>query len=503
MLTMAQQHRIRSAYFQEGKSITEIAEEHKIDRKTVRKYISKEDWSEPVNGTGPGRRSILDPFVETIRKWLNEDKKRRRKQRHTAKRVYTRLVEEEGYTGSYRTVANHYRQVRAAVFQEPDPAIPLTHNPGEAQGDFGEADYYLHGTRVSRAYLVLSFPASNAAFLQLTPGQNQECLFEALIAIFITLGGVPMRIWLDNASTMVKKILKNGGREVTDRFRQFQEHFGFEVNFCNPGKGNEKGNVENKVGYLRRNLLVPEPVFKSLDRFNTKLLDRCRVDMDREHYRNEHTITELFTADQTALMPLPRLPFDPASYQTVTADAYGMVSLEGGKHRYSTAPKYARSRVTMQITAQTVAILDESRRAVVTHQRLYGDKHGERMEWLPYLTQLSQRPTALKYTPVYEMMPEILQQWLSSQARDQVGTALRLVASLSEAAGFGSACAAITDSIAAGITDADSLVALHDRNTRYAAVMPAPVITKSMIADPNVSFKPARYDQMIPGRVAR
>jgi hypothetical protein len=296
---------------------------------------------------------------------------------------------------------------------------------------------------------------------------------------------------------MVAKVLKNSRRELTDRFRRFQEHFGFEAVFCNPGKGNEKGNVENKVGYVRRNLLVPEPRFESLDRFNAQVLEQCRSDMDREHYLEEQWISELFLADQAALMPLPRIPFDPASYHTLTADGYGMIVLNGGKHRYSSAPKYARSRVTAHITAQTVSILDESRRPVVTHQRLYGDKPGERMEWLPYLTQLARKPTALKYTPVYDMMPAMLRQWLSSQPRDQVGTALKLVANLSETAGFDSACAAISDSIIAGITDADSLVALHDRNTRYAAILPDVVTTKSMVKDPKVAFEPARYDEML------
>ena len=140
---------------------------------------------------------------------------------------------------------------------------------------------------------------------------------------------------------------------------------------------------------------------------------------------------------------------------------------------------------------------------MVAHRRIYGDKHGERMEWLPYLMQLSRKPTAVKYTPVYDMMPPMLQQWLSSQPRDQVSTALKLVADLSKTAGFDSACAAITDSIAAGITDADSLVALHDRNTRYAPILPPPVTTKSKVADTRVSFQPTRYDEMIPAGVAR
>ena len=493
---MAEQQRIRSAYFDEGMSIASIAQEYGIDRKTARKYITKENWNEPVESVSIGRPTVIVPFLETIEQWLTEDKHRRRKQRHTARRVFDRLVAECGYEGSYRTVATHVATIRAHVYQEHEPALPLQHIPGEAQADFGQADYFERGKRVSGSYVTLSFPSSNAGFTQLEPGENQECLFEALIALFEGIGGVPTRIWLDNASTMVAKVLKGGGRELTDRFRRFQEHFGFAVAFCNRGRGNEKGNVENKVGYLRRNLFVPEPEFDTLDEYNTALLARCRDDLDRSHYRKEATIEALFGADQAALLPLPRIPFDPAHYKTVTADAYGVISLEGGKHRYSSAPKFAKSRVTAKITAQTVSILDESRRPVVTHQRIYGQTHEERMEWLPYLTQLARKPAALKYTPVYEMMPEVLQEWIMAQPREDVGTALRLLASLSELSGVDTACAAVADSLNAGITDSDSLVALHDRITRFAAVLPEPVQTKSVIADPAVSFRPQRYDAL-------
>jgi transposase len=499
---MATQHRIRSAFFHEGKSISVIAREFDIDRKTVRKYIERDDWNETADTVPQGRPSVMDPFLPMIELWLTEDRDRRRKQRHTARRVFDRLVTEHEFTGSYRTVAMHVRDIRSRVFQESRPALPLQHIPGEAQADFGEADWLQNGARVHGSYLVLSFPASNAGFLQLTPGQNQECLFEALLTLFDAVGGVPRRIWFDNASTMVRAVLKNGGRELTDGFRRFQEHLGFEAAFCNPASGNEKGNVENKVGYLRRNLLVPEPVFHSLDAHNAELIERCRLDHNRAHYRSEKTIHELFAADVLALLLLPRIPFDPARYETVSTDSYGFVALNGGRHRYSSAPSLARSRVRVKITAQTVSVLDESHRTVVVHDRIYGNLHDERIDWIPYLTQLSRRPTALKYTAVYDMMPQELQQWLGVQPRDAVGTALSLLASLTKTAGFESACQAVTDSLAAGITDADSLVALHDRISRLADIMPRP-LTHHHIEDAHaVVFRPERYDQMLSKAVA-
>jgi transposase len=190
---MATQHRIRSAFFHEGKSISVIAREFDIDRKTVRKYIERDDWNETADTVPQGRPSVMDPFLPMIELWLTEDRDRRRKQRHTARRVFDRLVTEHEFTGSYRTVAMHVRDIRSRVFQESRPALPLQHIPGEAQADFGEADWLQNGARVHGSYLVLSFPASNAGFLQLTPGQNQECLFEALLTLFDAVGGVPRR----------------------------------------------------------------------------------------------------------------------------------------------------------------------------------------------------------------------------------------------------------------------------------------------------------------------
>jgi len=496
---MAKKHDIRKAFFEEGHSISRIAEEQGIDRKTVRKYINQEDWNETVKKPPMRRSGILDAFKPIIEKWLNEDRRRRKKQRHTAKRVYDRLVEEEGFTGSYRTVAAYVGQRKRESGRDSQPALPLVHRRGEAQVDFGEADYEQKGTLVHGFYLSVSFPFSNAGFVQVVPGENTECLFEALMAIFLFIGGIPVRLWLDNASTLVRKILTDGKRTLTDRFRRFQEHFGFALTFCNPAAGHEKGSVENKIGYHRRNLLVPVPEFDDLDTFNEELLRRCVQDHQREHYRKERLIAQLFDEDQGELLAMPNIPFDPARYESYRADAYGMITTESGRHRYSTSPRYAGGRVQTKITAQWVVVLDDSLRPVVKHRRLYGSARQESMDWLPYLTQLSRRPGALKYTPVYSMMPEPLQRWIDAQPRHQVGKAVALVAELTKISGFNGACRAVSDSIQRGVTDPDSLVALHDRLRRHMPLCePLPEHSHSIQA-PQVLFDPARYDTMLSG----
>lgn len=208
--------------------------------------------------------------------------------------------------------------------------------PGEAQVDFGEVDFYENGTLYHGFYLNLSFPYSNVGYTQLFKGENQECLFQGLKNIFEHIGGVPHKLWIDNASNIVK-LLKNSERKLTDAFLRFKQHYGFEVTFCNPNAGHEKGNVENKVGYHRPNFLVPPPRFEKLEEFNVELLRLCDEDMEREHYRKEGTHAELFREDKKAMLKLPANSFGVAEYVTVKTNAYGKFSLNGGKHIYSTA----------------------------------------------------------------------------------------------------------------------------------------------------------------------
>ena len=91
---------------------------------------------------------------------------------------------------------------------------------------------------------------------------------------------------------------------------RFAMHHKFESAFCNPGKGNEKGSVENKVGYHRRNFFVPVPEFKDLEDYNKKLLEMCNNDMERLHYKKGVTIQELFEQEKESFLPLPLIPFE-------------------------------------------------------------------------------------------------------------------------------------------------------------------------------------------------
>jgi len=498
---MTEVDHIRDAYFKKGETISEIAKRFSKDRKTVRKYIRQEDFNiaTPLAGKNLNLQPKLEPYMATIDGWLEADRRARRKQRHTARRVYDRLVESsEDFDCSYRTVAAYVRRKKKEFYGKTDSALPLVHRAGEAQVDFGSADFYENGALCSGKYLNVTFPFSNAGYLQLFRGENRECLFEGLRRIFECLGGVPTRLWFDNLSTAVTAILKGGGRKLTADFLRFKEHYGFEAAFCNPASGNEKGNVENKVGYHRRNLFVPIPEFRDLDLYNRELLERSVQDHQRGHYRFDETIAGRHTQDKEALLQLPSVPFDCSRYETCRVDAYGKFRLTP-QHVYSSAPKYAKSRILVQITSDRVIPLDESHRPVTNHRRLYGAGKQEAMDWIPYLTQLSRNPAALKYTGIYEMFPDPLQEYLEGMTRDERREVLKAIATLSGQDGFDRAVASVAEAVARGVRDLDSLVTLHSY-LNQGDVADRMDLGKAQLPElPALTFSPTAYDAMLTG----
>ncbi len=486
MLTMDQIHSIREMFYHQGKSISEIASETGRNRKTVTKYIDMEDFSPvaPKPPYGEEHESKLDPYKPLIDEWLMADKKAPRKQRHTASKIHKRLGKEaEGYDCSYRLTAAYVKKRKAELgLKKNENYIPLIHPAGTAQADFGYADFIENGKYHKEGkYLVLSFPHSNSGYLQLNYGENLECLLEGLQAMFEYIGGAPTEIWFDNTRTIVTDIIQGGGRNVTERFQQFCEHYRFKPVFMNPYSGNEKGNVENKVGYLRRNALVPVPEFDTLAKFNKELLSLCDKDIEREHYDDDdgRYISEIFKEDKAALIPLPSVRFDTSKYARANTDKYGRFTLDGGKHRYSASPAFCADTVNLRITSSEVTVMDKDMHEVITHKRLYGDEK-ESMDWLPYLKYIAKKPRSLRNSGIYDMMPESMQMYMDSCKSSDRGRILKVLSDLTESTGFDSAIQTVNEAIRCQANDPDSLQCLYNR--MYSDVPVLPPLTD----DPNL-----------------
>lgn len=445
MITMAQQTTIKALQNQ-GLGPSAIAVRLGIDRKTVRKYLAQEDFSPPPPPARASGPSKLDPYVAVIQQWLADDTRTFHKQHHTAQRILERLQDEyPDFVGSYSLVQRYVKSLRT-----PAPAtgtLELVWHPGECQVDFGTAEAVLDGGPQTCKYLTVSFPYSNAGYLQLYGGETAECLITGLQVIFKRWGGVPPRLIFDNASAVGRKVA--GEVRLADLFQRFQAHYGFTVTLCNPYSGYEKGHVENKVGYLRRKLLVPRPDVSDLPAFNQALLGRCEADWDRPHYKKHTAIATWVREDQAALRPLPRARFDPVRYVTVQTDGYGKFGWDGA-HYYSTAPEYARQSVTVQVGAYTVAALAPDGTVVATHRRRFGSRRTDNVDPRTQLTRLARNPGAWGNSAVREEAPVALRTCLDTYARDELRTVLQTWATLQGQYGADIALQALSDAVARG-----------------------------------------------------
>lgn len=188
----------------DGDSVAEIAREEGVSEPTVRKYRDMEDFSpQPAKRRKP-RPSKLDPYKATIDSWHVEDRKRRAEQRHTATRIFDRLVAECGYDGGCTTVQKYVKERKARLKSANGQFLNLEWAPGEAQVDFGVCDFRVLGVVREVHYLVVTFPFSNVSPAQCFWGETSECVCEGLKAVFELCGGVPLRLVFDNVFGSVK-----------------------------------------------------------------------------------------------------------------------------------------------------------------------------------------------------------------------------------------------------------------------------------------------------------
>jgi len=182
--------RVRRAVLVDGMSRRAAAREFGLARKTVSKML---EYSAPpgYQRKKPVRRPKLGPWQGAIDAILEDDKQRPRKQRHTAKRIFERLRAEHGYTGGYTIVKDY---VRSSKIGGQEMFIPLTHAPGEAQADFGEALAVIAGVESKAHFMVFDLPRSDDCFVQAFPAETTEAFLEGHVRAFEYFGGVPTRI---------------------------------------------------------------------------------------------------------------------------------------------------------------------------------------------------------------------------------------------------------------------------------------------------------------------
>lgn len=409
MLKVPQQEYIKYLREFEGLSISEIKERLNVNWRTAKKYADKEDWNDSLKKTS--RKSpVMEPYKEIVDTWLCEDRLIPRKQRHTAKAIFSRLVNEHGFTGGYRTVCTYVEKRKDAMKLEEARAYEkLEHPAGEAQVDFYTMKVSKESELVDRKVLVLSYPHSNAAFVQPAPAENQECFLEALKKIFHKSNGVPHTIWFDNLSAAVAHINKNGERTLTDSFLKFKAHYGFQAVFCNPSSGNEKGNVENKCGYTRRNFCVPIPIFENLEKLEKDLDERSSLDMERPHYQKQETIRELWDQEKKSLKKLPSTTYDIYRIDSKLVNNYGEIKVDN--MLITVLGAKPGTYLPIKIMWDRIEVLDNEYNLLTSVPRSYTDKVQE-VPWIEVFKGYSRKPRSVRHSQFAKMLPRELYKYI-------------------------------------------------------------------------------------------
>ena len=422
MISMSTIYSIRQMRMQ-GCSIAEISKCLNVSRDTVYTYLRKDDLS-PLMPKSRPRTSVMDQYRPLIESWLDEDERTWHKQRHTAHRIWVRLREEENATVCESTVRNYVRLLKLERGIAKEQFLDLDWTPGEAQGDFGEADFYLRGVKTRLYYFVLVFPYSNVGLVQVFRAENAECVCQALQNIFEYVGGVPKRIVFDNATGIGKRM--GDTVSTTEMFSAFAAHYGFAFSFCNPASGHEKGTVEKKVGYLRSNLFVPLPQMNSIDTFNAKLLDKAMALCDKPHWVKGEREMELFVEDRFALSGLPEKQFAVVRYERRRADNYGKIKVDGS-HLDSTDPALAGRELICALGANAISVYTDDGNLICEHERQYGSVPTDSCIPASQLPLLCTRPGAWINSKVRSSLADDVRAHMDCLAKQELKEELRIM----------------------------------------------------------------------------
>ena len=344
----------------------------------LRRFITKDFWD----------KNTVEDLDEWMRNKVWAHGSPQRTVTKPTKGNRNRLRDEHGYAGGLTIVKDYVlgqRQRQREMF------VPLRHDPGHAQADFGEALAVIGGVERKIHFFAMDLPHSDAGFVQAYPAETTEAFCAGHVAAFDFFGKVPQSILYDNTRIAVARILGDGRRQRTRVFNELQSHYLFADRFGRPGKGNDKGKVEGLVGLIRRNFLVPLPRAASFAALNEQLVADCRRRLGDRLRGHGETIGERLARDLAVFHDLPAAPYDACEKQAGRVSSLSLVRYRGTDYSVPTA--WGHREVVIRGYVDTVAISCGTE-VIARHVRSY-EREDFVFDPLHYLALLERKIGAL------------------------------------------------------------------------------------------------------------
>ena len=352
--------KIRHHHDQRGLNARQIATALNLDPRTVASWIDEPHFKPRKTAIRPSK---IDPYKALVQRLLESHP-------YTATQILQRIGE-EGFDGGYWIVKNYVRKVRP---RRAPAFLKLAFAPGEcAQVDWGSFGSVAVGnTRRRLSFFVMVLCHSRMMYLQFTLSQTMEHFLDCHQNAFRFFEAVPARIMVDNLKSAVLKRVVGQDPVFNPKYLDFAHHYGFAITPCAVAKGNEKGRVENGVGYVKKNFLsgLEIPHFAALNPAAKKWLDS--VANVRTHGETRKRPLDLLREQElSAMQPLNANPYDIATISQVRASSQFRITLD--TNRYSVPAQYAGARLVLKAHPDHLSIYGEDK-LVARHPRCY-DRH--------------------------------------------------------------------------------------------------------------------------------